>query len=153
MARTAWRDTKGRPAGRPFSCTVKLTTPMAALAAYTHVALTAVVVAFQLALAAGAPWGRLAMGGRYPGRLPTRLRVAAVAQAALLAGLSALVLSRSDLALPGLQEMSSVGAWVATGVGAASLALNLASPSAAERRLWAPVAALLTTSAAVVALS
>ena len=28
------------------------------------------VVAFQLALAAGAPWGTYAMGGAYAGRLP-----------------------------------------------------------------------------------
>lgn len=37
-------------------------------------------IAFQLALALGAPWGEYAMGGRYPGRFPPGLRLAAVSR-------------------------------------------------------------------------
>ena len=33
------------------------------------------VIAFQLALAFGAPWGRDAMGGALPGRMPPKMRV------------------------------------------------------------------------------
>ena len=46
---------------------------------------TGMVVAFQVALALGAPWGAYAMGGAFPGRMPPPLRVAALIQAALLA--------------------------------------------------------------------
>ena len=37
------------------------------LAAIVYALATAVVVGFQVALAAGAPWGEYAMGGRFPG--------------------------------------------------------------------------------------
>ena len=40
----------------------------ASTAAYIFCALTAVTIAFQLALALGAPPGEMAMGGKYPGR-------------------------------------------------------------------------------------
>jgi len=39
------------------------------------------VVLFQLALALGAPWGAMAMGGKFPVRLPSTMRIAALAQA------------------------------------------------------------------------
>ena len=42
---------------------------------------TGLVVAFQVALALGAPWGAYAMGGAFPGRMPPPLRVAALIQA------------------------------------------------------------------------
>ena len=42
------------------------------------------LIVFQLALAAGVPWGELAMGGRFPGQLPTGMRIAAMVQAVVL---------------------------------------------------------------------
>ena len=96
------------------------------LAAVIYLALTAVVVAFQLALAAGAPWGELTMGGAYPGRLPPQMRGVAVASAALLMG------------------MAGVVAYAALGV-----ALNAATPSARERVLWLPVVIALAVCALV----
>lgn len=47
------------------------------LPAFVFCTLVAVVVLFQLALAAGAPWGHLAMGGKFPGRLPPPLAMLA----------------------------------------------------------------------------
>jgi hypothetical protein len=47
------------------------------LAAIVYTLATAVVVGFRLALAAGAPWGEYAMGGRFPGRFPPAMRAAA----------------------------------------------------------------------------
>lgn len=49
--------------------------------AVAFVIVTAGAITFEVALAIGMPWGRYAMGGAHPGVLPTRLRVAAVAQA------------------------------------------------------------------------
>ena len=59
-------------------------------AAKTFVTLTLFVVLFQLALAAGAPWGELTMGGAFPGQLPPRMRVAAFASGLLLAAFGAM---------------------------------------------------------------
>jgi uncharacterized membrane protein len=118
-------------------------------AAVLHAAASAAVVAFQLALAAGAPWGAYAMGGMFPGKLPPAFRVAALAQAALIAAMSAVVLSRAALILPGWSGSRFV--WLVVAFAAVSVVLNLITPSAAERALWAPVALLLLVSSTVVA--
>ena len=100
----------------------------AAAAARVFIGLNAVVIAFQLALVAGAPWGALTMGGTFPGQLPTRMRAVA------LAGLTelhivgsmherkALMASLSDafIALPGgwgtLEEFFEVLTWAQLGL-------------------------------------
>jgi hypothetical protein len=120
-------------------------------AALLYAAVTAVVVAFQIALAAGAPWGEYAMGGAFPGQYPPELRVAALAQAALLGVLAAVVLARAGVVLPGWSRLSRRLVWVVVGFSALSLVLNLITPSGAERAIWAPVALLLLISSAVVA--
>ena len=109
---------------------------MASLLAITYAALVCVAVAFQFALAAGAPWGRLAMGGKWPGRLPPVMRVAAIVQSCFLAALAVAVLSYAvvlDLALPTWTY------WLAVIVTAMSAVLNTITPSIPERRLWSPI--------------
>jgi hypothetical protein len=76
-----------------------------------------------------------------------------VAQAILLAALGVIVLARAGLILPGLRELAGPGAWVAVGVSALSLVANLATPNRWERRLWAPVAALMLATSWYVASS
>ena len=112
-----------------------------------------VVVVFQLALAAGAPWGEYAMGGAFPGRFPTPLRLAALVQAALIAGTATVVAARAGLVLPGLSDASRWLVWFVVALAATSLVLNLLTPSAGERAIWAPVALLLLASSAVVAIA
>ena len=112
----------------------------------------AAAVLFQLALAAGAPWGTYAMGGTHQGRLPAPLRLAAVVQATLLAVMAGVVLARADVLLSGWTSTSQWLIWVVVAFSAISLGLNLMTPSAAERRIWAPVAVLLVVSSVIVAL-
>lgn len=121
-------------------------------AALLFTALIVGVVAFQLALAAGAPWGEYAMGGAYPGRYPTRMRAVAVVQAILLGGLAVMVLSAAGLLLPDLVETSPWLAWVPVVVSALAVVLNAASRSAGERRIWVPVAVALLVTSLIVAL-
>ena len=71
------------------------------------------VIAFQLALALGAPWGRYAMGGAFPGRFPPKMRVAAVVQAVLIALLAIAVLSCAGLVVPELAVAYPWLIWVA----------------------------------------
>jgi hypothetical protein len=125
---------------------------VARAAALLHAGLSLGVVAFQLALAAGAPWGAYAMGGAFPGSFPLTLRIAALAQAALIAGMSLVVLSRAGFVLPGWSRATRWLVWVVVGFAAVSLVLNLMTPSAGERALWAPVALLLLASSTVVAI-
>lgn len=112
---------------------------------------TAVVVAFQVALALGAPWGAYAMGGAYPGQFPPAMRVAALVQAGILLGFAGIVLSRAGIALQRLERVSRWMIWVVVGFAALSLVLNLITPSAGERNMWAPVAFVLLACSLLVA--
>ena len=123
----------------------------ATYAARTFLALTALAVAFQLALAAGAPWGELTMGGAYPGRLPLPMRAVAVASAVLLTSFGAVVAARAGLALPRWRPAARWLIWVVVAYMLVGVALNAATPSPRERALWLPVTALLAVCALVVA--
>src|SRR5919206_4165222 len=118
-------------------------------AALLYAVISAGVVAFQIALAAGAPWGGYAMGGAVPGQFPPALRIAALVQAALIVGMAALVLSRAGLILAGWSRVSRWLVWVVVAVTAMSFVLNLITPSAGEQALWAPVLLLLLASSLV----
>ena len=125
----------------------------AEVAAIGFCVLTSVIVVFQLALAAGAPWGQVAMGGKYPGRFPRQLRIAAVVQALVLVGLGVVVLTRAGLIFP---QWLSAATWLVWGVvafSALALILNLITPSKWERILWAPVAAGMLLCSVIVAVS
>jgi hypothetical protein len=121
-------------------------------AALLYATVSAGVVAFQLALAAGAPWGAYAMGGAFLGQFPPALLIAALVQAALLVGLALVVLARAGLILARWARVSRWLVWVVVVFAAVSLVLNLLTPSAGERAIWAPVALLLLLSSAVVAI-
>lgn len=110
-------------------------------------------VAFQVALALGAPWGRYAMGGAFPGSFPPRMRVAAAAQAVILALLGLLVLSAAGIVAPAVADAVPQLVWLPVVVSALSLVLNAVTPSAGERRIWVPVAFVLLATSIVVALS
>ncbi len=111
------------------------------------------VIAFQIALAVGAPWGAYAMGGAFPGRYPPRMRVAAAGMAALLGLLVLIVLSSAGLIIvPMLTGLPSL-IWLVVAFSAVSVVLNAASRSAGERRIWVPVALLMLASSLVVAVS
>jgi hypothetical protein len=106
------------------------------LAAKIFIALTTVVVAFQLALAAGAPWGELTMGS-----------------AVLLGGFGLVVAARAGLALPRWRRPAGRLIWVVVAYTVVGVGLNAATPSARERVLWLPVALVLAACALLVARS
>lgn len=126
---------------------------IARVASITYAIVTAGVVAFQIALAAGAPWGAYAMGGASPGQFPPAMRISAIIQALLLAGLAAVILTRAGLILPGWSRVSHWLVWIVVAFMAFSLVLNLISPSAGERAIWVPTLLLLIISSLIVALS
>jgi hypothetical protein len=111
------------------------------------------VIAFQVALALGAPWGTYAMGGAFPGRFPPPMRIAAAIQALVIGVLAVVVLSAAGLVLPDLALALPWLVWVAVVVSAVALILNAISRSAGERRIWVPVAAVMLVSSLIVALS
>ena len=126
---------------------------IARVAAIIYAIVTLGVVAFQIALAAGAPWGAYAMGGASPGQFPPALRIAAIIQALLVAGMAAVILARAGLVLPGWSQLSHWLVWIVVALTAFSLVLNLITPSAGERAIWTPIIALLLISSLIVAFS
>jgi len=120
-------------------------------AAIGYAVISAGVVAFQIALALGAPWGSAAMGGAFPGQYPPAMRVAAIFQAALMALTAGVVLSRAGVALPRWSRMSRRLVWLVVAFAGVGLVLNLLTPSASERILWAPVTFLLLACSLMVA--
>jgi hypothetical protein len=121
------------------------------IAAVVYAVVSAGVVAFQIALALGAPWGAYAVGGAFPGQFPPALRIAALVQAAILLLLAGIVLARAGIALRRWSRASRWLVWVAVALAAVSLVLNLITPSAGERMIWAPVALVLLVSSLLVA--
>jgi hypothetical protein len=126
---------------------------MTSAAAILFAIATALVVAFQGALALGAPWGAYAMGGTLPGRWPPAMRLVAVGQAVLLAALAFVVLDAAGLVdVPVIRDLPAL-IWLVVAVSAVSLAVNAVSRSAGERRIWVPVALVMLGSSVIVALT
>ncbi len=121
------------------------------IAAFLYAIITLAVVAFQIALAVGAPWGAFAMSGAFPGQFPPAMRISAIIQAALLIGFALVVLARTGIILPKWLRASRWLAWVVVAFSALSLILNLITPSAGERAIWAPVAFIMLISSGIVA--
>ena len=124
---------------------------MPKIAAWLYTIVAAGLILFQLALAAGAPWGEFAMGGAFPGQFPPTLRVAAVIQAALIVGMVTVVLARVGIFFTGWVRRTRWLIWVVVGYGVIGLILNLITPSAGERAIWAPVAVVMLVSSVIVA--
>jgi hypothetical protein len=120
-------------------------------AALIFAAVTLGVMAFQIALALGAPWGAYAMGGAFPGQYPPPMRVAAVVQAGILGLMACVVLARAGIALPGWARVSRWAIWIIVALLGVGVVLNLITPSAGERMIWAPVAALMFVCSLLVA--
>jgi hypothetical protein len=123
-----------------------------ALAAILFAALSGVVGAFQIALAFGVPWGELTMGGRYKGSLPPQIRIAPVLSVVLIVGFAIIVLSRAELAFPGLANLSAKLIWGVVAYCSLGVVLNYFTPSERERALWLPVVAVMLACSLIVAL-
>ena len=126
---------------------------MSSVAAHIFALLIFVVVLFQLALMLGAPWGNVAMGGRFPGKFPQVMRIASLIQGLVLGVIGFIVLIRGQVLNSNLYEITEIAIWVVVALMGLSLVMNLVTPSRWERIIWAPVVVVLFTCSVVVALS
>lgn len=112
-----------------------------------------VIAAFQLALAAGAPLGRAAWGGK-SATLPDNLRRASAASFVIWLLAAVLILGRAGvIGLPVPREVLAWGAWILVVLSALGALVNVASSSPWERFGWAPLAAAMAILSAIVASS
>ncbi|MDH4162258.1 MAG: hypothetical protein OEW15_06150 [Nitrospirota bacterium] len=122
-------------------------------AAYLFTVLTAFAVLFQFALALGAPWGTMTMGGKFPGQLPPRMRIAALVQIVVLVFAALVVLSRAGIIISDYSTYSRSAIWFVVAFSLVATVLNSITPSKKERMLWAPISIILLVCAAFVAMS
>lgn len=113
----------------------------------------AVLGLFQIALAAGAPWGAASYGGSHPGVLPKRLRiVSGVFGITVYPAMIVFVLYAGDVVGTGLDGgWSDVVLWVLAAFFTFQTVINAISPSRIER-IWAPVALVMAICAVVLVL-
>ena len=121
------------------------------VAGWLYAGLAGLAVLFQFALAFGAPWGALAMGGRYPGSFPHHMRGAAVVQAVVIWTMAGVVLVRAGLVSSPWFDISRSLVWVVVAFAVLSTVLNLTTPSKWERRLWGPITVVMLISSIAVA--
>lgn len=127
--------------------------PIRTVAVAAAVVLLAGLAVFQLLLAAGAPLGRAAWGGRHR-TLPATLRRASLAAVGVLAAAAWVVLARAGTLPPGPEPLwIRAAAWVFGAYFTFNTVANAVSRSPAERVVMTPVAALLAASFVVVALA
>ncbi|WP_342077087.1 hypothetical protein [Yoonia sp. SS1-5] len=120
------------------------------LAAILYACLVVPPAIVQLALALGAPWGVLTLGGRWPGVLPPAIRGIALLQMIILAVMAFVVLADAhvvDAVVPAWAIWAVVGLSILSAIG------NLATPSLPERRMWGPVTVLMLIASVIVAVS
>ncbi|MCW5962951.1 MAG: hypothetical protein KIT83_02845 [Bryobacterales bacterium] len=115
------------------------------MAAILFVALTMIVVLFQVALSVGMPRGVAAWGGKFPGRLPPAMRAASLLSICLLLGFALVVLIRAGLAVPAWQPFASVAIWFVIAYLVLGVIANAFTPSRWERMLWLPVTVVMLT--------
>jgi hypothetical protein len=123
------------------------------LAAVVATILLVVLIVFQLALALGAPLGDAAWGGRNPGVLPGRLRVASAIGGLVIYPLIMLVIldSAGMIQVGWLPATGPAAMWGLTAFFLLGTLLNAASRSRRER-IWAPVSLIIAVCCAAIAL-
>lgn len=107
--------------------------------------LYAFVTVFQIAVAAGAPWGAYTQGGQSTGVLPSSMRLVAGSSALIVAAMGLTVLAAVDLG-PLRTANARSRLWAMRGTTAyagVAVVANLATRSAHERAVWAPISTVL----------
>lgn len=123
------------------------------MGAWLFFALALFTAGFHMAMVLGAPWGHLTMGGKFPGTFPSHLRMTALFNAAAIITFGLVVLDYREIYLIPDFRFPFWVIWVAVVSSAVSFIANLASPSDAEKSMWAPVAGIMTACSLAVAVA
>ncbi len=124
---------------------------MLAIFLFTVAALPILIL--QLGLILGAPWGRMAMGGKFGDVFSPKLRVSAAVQLLIVVISVMVVLARGGVLFDSFFEHSSLAIWCVVALYLVSSVLNLITSSKVERMLGAPTAITMFFSSLTVALS
>lgn len=126
----------------------------ASVAALSLTIIYVFVALFQLALALGAPMGEYAFGGQNHGKLPAGFRVASSASVLVNLAIAGHFLAQTgfiNTLLPA--ELNTLANWGLVAFAAVGLLLNTITRSQAEKKMWAPVTALILVLSVIVAVA
>jgi hypothetical protein len=117
------------------------------LLAKLYIALTAIIVLFQLALVFGAPLGEYTMGGKFPGKMPVKMRIAALIQIFILLLFVSIVIAKSGISFEQYHSIGRIGIWFVVAFFVLGSIVNLSSPSRKEKLVMGPanIIALIIT--------
>lgn len=121
------------------------------ISAYIFALLSFVIILFQLALTIGMPWGAASMGGKFPGKYPPRMRVVSLINIFIISFIAAIVLIKSEIIWLQFKSFATVAIYFVVAFSLVATILNTITPSKIERKIWAPVAAILLLTSSIVA--
>lgn len=107
--------------------------------AYIFIGLTIFITVLQLFLAFGAPWGEFTMGGKFPGKLPIKMRIAALVQIVILMFFATMVISKAGIAFESFFRVAKIGIWFVLAFFIFGSIVNLSSPSKKEKLVMGPL--------------
>lgn len=79
------------------------------------------------------------------------MRAACLVQITVLAFLALIVLSKSEIILPGWLGFAAAAIWFVVGFSVLASILNIITRSMWERRIWAPVSVMMLITSLIVA--
>jgi hypothetical protein len=113
-------------------------------AAYIATAILGVLIVFQLALAAGAPWGKASYGGAWEGTLPKGMRINSLVFGAFLYPLGILyLLDAGGVAEFDFLRANGLVLWVLVFFFVTGTITNAISRSKIEKMIWTVPTAVL----------
>ncbi|MCW3491656.1 hypothetical protein [Dethiobacter alkaliphilus] len=118
-----------------------------------YILLTIIIAIFQVALAMGAPLGEFTMGGKFTGKLPIKMRVAALAQIVILLIFVFIVAAKAGIAFEQYYSFGRIGIWFVVAFFVFGTIVNISSPSRKEKLTMGPANIIALISTLVVALS
>lgn len=126
---------------------------MARVAAYLFCGILVGLAVFQIALIAGAPFGRFAWGGQNE-VLPTAFRIGSVTSLVIYSLFAIVVLHKVKvLSWIKNHRFSNVGAWIIFGYSVLGVLMNAASRSSGERAVMTPLVLIMAILSFIIARS
>ena len=107
--------------------------------AYLFIALMFLILLFHVTLIFGAPLGDLTMGGKYPGKLPIKIRVASFIQILVVILFSFIIISRTGIYFESYYAISRVAVWIVVSFFIFGTLVNILSPSKKEKLIMGPL--------------
>jgi uncharacterized membrane protein YhaH (DUF805 family) len=83
--------------------------------------------------------GEYTMGGKFPGKLPVKMRIAALIQIFILLLFVSLVIAKARIAIEKYHSIGRIGIWFVVAFFVLGSIINLSSPSRKEKLVMGPV--------------